>query len=63
LNVTVPVGVPEPVAGFTVAVNVTADPKIDGLFDEAGTEVELAALFTVCTRGGEVPPAKFASPL
>ena len=46
----------------TVAVNVTADPKIDGLFDEA-TEVELATLFTVCIRTGDVPPAKFASPL
>jgi hypothetical protein len=47
---------------ITVAVNVTADPKIDGLFDEA-TEVELATLFTVCIRAGDVPPAKFASPL
>jgi hypothetical protein len=47
----------------TVAVNVTADPKIDGLFDEVGTEVELATLFTVCIRAGEVPPAKVASPL
>src|SRR5207302_713357 len=55
LSVTVPVGVPEPVAGFTVAVNVTADPKIDGLFDET-TEVESPTLFTVCTRGGEVLP-------
>jgi hypothetical protein len=62
LKVTVPVGVPEPVAGFTVAVNVTADPKIDGLFDEA-TEVESPILFTVCIRAGEVLPAKFASPL
>jgi len=34
LNVTVPVGVPEPVAGFTVAVNVTAWPKADGFSEE-----------------------------
>jgi hypothetical protein len=34
LNVTVPVGVPEPTAGFTVAVNVTAWPKADALKEE-----------------------------
>src|SRR5882672_8067348 len=34
LNVTVPVGVPVPEAGFTVAVNVTAWPKADGLSEE-----------------------------
>ena len=34
LNVTVPVGVPEPVAGCTVAVNVTAWPKADGFSEE-----------------------------
>jgi len=34
LNVTVPVGVPEPAAGFTVAVNVTAWPKADGVNEE-----------------------------
>jgi hypothetical protein len=49
------------VDNVTVAVKVTAVPEIDGLFDEA-TEVELAALFTVCVRTGEVLPAKFASP-
>jgi hypothetical protein len=41
---------------ITVAVKVTAAPKIDGLFDEP-TEVESATLFTVCIRAGEVPPA------
>ena len=57
---TVPVGVP--VTGeVTEAVKVTAAPRFDGLFDET-TEVELAALFTVCVRTGEVLPAKFASP-
>jgi len=34
---------------------VTAAPRFDGLFDET-TEVELAALFTVCVRTGEVLP-------
>ena len=34
LNVTVPVGVPEPVPGFTVAVNVTAWLKADGFSEE-----------------------------
>jgi len=60
-NVTVPVGAPV-ADDITVAVKVTAVPKIDGLFDEA-TEVELAVLFTVCIRVGEVLAAKFASPL
>src|SRR6266849_1626054 len=42
LNVTFPVGVPR-VAGFTVAVNVTAVPKVDG-FNEDVTDVELACV-------------------
>jgi hypothetical protein len=44
-----------------MAVKVTAAPRFDALFDET-TEVELAALFTVCTRAGEVLLAKLASP-
>jgi len=42
LNVTVPVGVPEPgAAAVTVAVNVTDCPKTDGLTDEVrGVVVE-----------------------
>jgi len=59
-NVTIPVGVPAAEV-VTVAVKVTAAPKIDELFDEA-TEMESACLFTVCVRIGEVPPAKFPSP-
>jgi hypothetical protein len=51
-----------PAAGDAVTVKVTAVPKIDGLFDDA-TEMESACLFTVCVRIGEVPPAKFPSPL
>jgi len=46
---------------MTVAVKVTAAPRFDALFDET-TEVELAALFTVCVRVGEVLLAKVASP-
>ena len=61
LNVTVPVGVPV-VAGFTVAVKVTAWPNADG-FTEETTEVVEAAWFTACDRAGEVLPAKLASPL
>ena len=34
LNVTVPVGVPVPEVGFTVAVKVTTWPKADGLGEE-----------------------------
>jgi hypothetical protein len=58
--VTVPVGVPV-ADDVTVAVKVTGAPRFDELFDEM-TAVELAALFTVCVRTGEVLPAKFASP-
>jgi hypothetical protein len=51
-----------PVAGdVTVAVKITADPALDGLFDEA-TVVVLVALFTVCVKVAEVLPAKFVSP-
>jgi hypothetical protein len=58
--VTVPVGVPV-ADDVTVAVKVTGAPRFDALFDET-TEVELAALFTVCIRTGEVLLAKLASP-
>jgi len=58
--VTVPVGVPV-ADDVTVAVKVTAAPRFDALFDET-TAVELAALFTVCIRTGEVLLAKLASP-
>ena len=61
LNVTVPVGVPE-VAGFTVAVKVTAWPAADG-FTEETTEVVEAAWFTTCDSAGEVLGAKLVSPL
>ena len=40
LNVTVPVGVPVPEAGFTEAVNVTAWPKAEGLSEEINDVAE-----------------------
>ena len=47
LNVTVPVGVPDPgETAVTVAVNVTNCPATDGLADDA-TEVVVFAGFTV----------------
>jgi hypothetical protein len=55
LKVAVPVGVPE-VAGFTVAVNVTALPKVEG-FSEDTTAVDVAWRFTTCDNTGEVLPA------
>src|SRR5467141_810036 len=45
LNVTVPVGMPEPEAGFTVAVNVTAWPKADGLSEETSDTRLAGAVF------------------
>jgi hypothetical protein len=54
LKVTVPVGVPE-LAAFTVAVNVTDWPNVDG-FSEDTTAVDVACLFTTCDNAGEVLP-------
>jgi hypothetical protein len=59
LNVADPVGVPE-VEGFTVAVNVTAAPCLDGFSDDT-TVVEVAALVTTTVSTGDVLPVKFAS--
>jgi len=50
-NVTIPVAV----EGVTVAVNVTACPKVDG-FTFVPTAVVVFALFTVCVKGDEVLP-------
>lgn len=55
LNVTVPVG--KPALEVTVAVNVTAYRKVDGLFDDA-TEVEVEAALTVCVSADDVLAAK-----
>jgi len=53
-NVTVPVGVPDPVA--TVAVKVTLWPNVEGLFDDVTVVVVDAGggAFTVCVNAGEV---------
>jgi hypothetical protein len=62
LNVTVPVGVPEPGGnGLTVAVNVTAWLPPHGLREEVNN-VFVAALLISWTSVGETPPEKFASP-
>ena len=53
LNATVPVGVPLPEVGKTVAVKVTDWPNVDGLSDDA-TAVEVAAGLTVCVIDGDV---------
>ena len=60
LKVALPVGTPE-VEDFTVAVNVTDRPKVDGFF-ELTTDVEVGALFTVCDTAAEVLPARVALP-
>jgi hypothetical protein len=63
LNVTVPVGVPEPGANADiVAVNVTVWPNTDGLLPLATVE-ELESWFTVCRTAPEVLPVKLVSPL
>jgi len=51
LNVTVP-GAAE---GETVAVNVTDEPYVEGLFDEAN-ETVVFAFFTVCVSTEDVLP-------
>jgi hypothetical protein len=62
LNVTVPVGVPDPPpAALTVAVNVTVWPDTDGLADDP-TTVELLLLFTVCVTALDVLVVKLLSP-
>lgn len=64
LNVTVPVGVPDPGAtDETVAVNVTDWPVTDGFTDDA-TDVEVDAAFTTCPPASvPVDAFEFASPL
>jgi hypothetical protein len=44
-NVTVPLGAPEPTAGFTVAVNVTDWPKADGLNEDTNDTSVFGAVF------------------
>ena len=56
-NVTVPVAV----EGETVAVNVTAEPYVDGFNDDATVMVVLT-LFTVCVNTDDVLLLSFVSP-
>jgi len=60
LKLTLPAGMPE-VDDFTVAVNVTDRPRVEGFF-ELTTDVEVGALFTVCNTAAEVLPARVALP-
>ena len=53
LNVTVPVGVPEPGdTALTVFVKITGWPNTEGLAEEASVFV-VSALLTVCVKAGE----------
>ena len=61
VNVTVPVGVPDPLIGATAAVNVMLRPTIDGLLDEV-TSVDVGwsdAALTTCVTGAELLERKF----
>ena len=62
MNVTVPVGVPEPGAlAVTVDVNVTDWPKTEGLADD-DTELLVPSWFTVCVNADDVLVVKSVSP-
>ena len=62
MNVTVPVGTPEPGAlAATVAVNVTDWPKTEGLADD-DTELLVPSWFTVCVNADDVLVVKSVSP-
>jgi len=60
MKFTVPVGVPV-VEDFTVAVNVTVCPEVDG-FNEDTTFVELPAFVTCCFNTADVLAAKLEFP-
>jgi hypothetical protein len=53
LNVTVPVGVPVPDAGVTLAANVTFCPRTEGLGDEV-KDVDVPTILTVCISTDDV---------
>ena len=63
VKVTVPVGVPVPELGATVAVNVTAWPKLDPLGADELSVVDVAIGLTVWVKDCAVPLAKSSSPL
>jgi hypothetical protein len=61
MNVTVPVGVPIPPVGVTVAVKVTDWPRVDGFADDA-TDAVVDDWLTTWLNAADVLPAKFVSP-
>ena len=61
VNVTWPVGMPVPVVGATIAVNVTASPRVEGLGDDESIVV-VAIVATVCVSGVAVLVAKVVLP-
>ena len=61
LNVTVPVGIPAPLATFTVAVKVTEPPRVEG-DPEVATAVVVVPWITFCVRAADVLPVKLPSP-
>jgi len=61
MNVTVPVGVPEPEVAVTVAVNVTDCPIADGFTDDFSV-VALAAWLTTWLKVADALAWKFVSP-
>jgi hypothetical protein len=62
MNVTVPVGTPDPGAlAATVAVNVTDWPKTEGLAED-DTELLVPDWFTVCDSAEDVLVVKSVSP-
>jgi hypothetical protein len=62
MKVTLPVGLPVPERGATIAANVTEVPGADGLELDV-SEVVVARCVTVWVRAAEVDPAKLPSPL
>jgi hypothetical protein len=59
--VTIPVGVPEPEAAATTAVNVTDCPMADGFNDDCSV-VLLDAWLTTWLKAADALARKFASP-
>jgi len=55
-SVTVPVGVPVPEDGLTVAVNVTCCPRTEGFGEDVSEVVVLIKLLTVWVRTDDVLP-------
>jgi hypothetical protein len=61
-KVTVPVGVPEPDVGVTVAAKVTTCPNADAFNDDDTAVVVVVPPVTVCVMAADVLRKKLASP-